>query len=184
MLIQWTAGTDRGGRSRPLRPGWRSPDRAGVGFYPWVVPGVGELVIMANPDEESSLRYLLRLPIGGGLVFRTAGTWPRTKALFCYPVPSEEWPEDGEVVERVPLRSCVRRGAAIEVVADRARENRSQLVFTRGRVGTWCPGSRPGPSSRPVPTWRCRKPGPPAWPTSRSSSIPGSATPTDSAARR
>ena len=88
---------------------------------------------MANPDEESSLRYLVRLPIGGGLVFRTAGTWPRTKALFCYPMPAEAWPDDGEIVERVPLRSCVRRGAAIEVVADRARENRSQLVFTTGR---------------------------------------------------
>ena len=90
-------------------------------------------MIVANPDNESSLRYLLRLPIGGGLVFRTAGTWPRTKALFCYPMPPEAWPDDGEVVERVPLRSCVRRGAAIEVVADRARENRSQLVFTTGR---------------------------------------------------
>jgi hypothetical protein len=90
-------------------------------------------VIVANPDGESSLRYLLRLPIGGGLVFRTAGTWPRTKALFCYPMPPEAWPDDGEVVERVPLRSCVRRGAAIEVVADRPRENRSQIVFTTGR---------------------------------------------------
>jgi hypothetical protein len=33
----------------------------------------------------------------------------------------------------VPLRSCARRGAAIDVVADRAREQRSQIVFTRGR---------------------------------------------------
>jgi hypothetical protein len=90
-------------------------------------------VIVANPDGESKLRYLLRLPIGGGLVFRTAGTWPRTKALFCYPMPPEAWPDEGEVVERVPLRSCARRGAAIEIVADRARENRSQLVFTTGR---------------------------------------------------
>ena len=88
---------------------------------------------MANPDGESTLRYLLRLPIAGGLVFRTAGTWPRTKALFCYPMPPESWPDEGEVVERVPLRSCARRGAAIEIVADRARENRSQLVFTTGR---------------------------------------------------
>jgi hypothetical protein len=92
-----------------------------------------ELVIMANPDEGSSLGYLLRLPINGGLVFRTADTWPRTKALFCYPMPSDAWPVDGEVVERVPLRSCVRRGAAIDVVADRPRENRSQIVFTRAR---------------------------------------------------
>ena len=32
-----------------------------------------------------------------------------------------------------PLRSCVRRGAAIDLVAARARENRSQLVFTTAR---------------------------------------------------
>ena len=95
--------------------------------------GAGELVIVVNPDGESSLGYLLRLPIGGGLVFRTAGTWPRTKALFCYPVSPDAWPADGEVVERVPLRSCVRRGAAIDVVVDRPRENRSQIVFTRAR---------------------------------------------------
>jgi hypothetical protein len=88
---------------------------------------------VANPEGESSLPYLVLVPLGDGLVFRTSGTWPRTKALFCYPMPPEAWPEDGEIVERVPLRSCVRRGAAIEVVADRARENRSQIVFTTGR---------------------------------------------------
>ena len=48
-------------------------------------------------------------------------------------MPPEAWPDAGEVVERVPLRSCARRGAAIDIVADRARENRSQLVFTTGR---------------------------------------------------
>ncbi len=45
-----------------------------------------ELLIVRNPDPESRLPYLMRLPLGDGLVFRTAGTWPRTKALFCYPV--------------------------------------------------------------------------------------------------
>jgi hypothetical protein len=37
------------------------------------------------------------------------------------------------VVERVPVRSCVRRGAAIDLVLDRTREHRSQFVFTRAR---------------------------------------------------
>ena len=92
-----------------------------------------ELVIARNPDLESSLPYLLRLPIGGGLVFRTKGTWPRTAALYCHPVPASDWPEDAEVIERVPLRACRRRGAAIDVVADRGREHRSQIVFTRAR---------------------------------------------------
>ena len=36
-------------------------------------------------------------------------------------------------MERAPLRSCVRRGAAIDVILDRGRENRSQIVFTKAR---------------------------------------------------
>jgi hypothetical protein len=92
-----------------------------------------ELLIARNPDETSTLPYLLRLPIGDGLVFRTKGTWPRTNALFCYPVDLAEWPADPDLVEQVPLRSCARRGAAIDVIADRGREQRSQLVFTKAR---------------------------------------------------
>jgi hypothetical protein len=92
-----------------------------------------ELVIARNPDPDSKLPFLLRLPIGGGLVFRTKDTWPRLSALYCHPVPVTEWPAEPDVVERVPLRACTRRGAAIDVVADRSRENRSQVVFTRAR---------------------------------------------------
>ena len=94
---------------------------------------LAELLIARNPDPDSRLPYLLRLPLGGGMVFRTSGTWPRTKALFCYPVSVDEWPADPDIVERIPLRSCVRRGAAIDVVLDRGRENRSQIVFTKAR---------------------------------------------------
>lgn len=96
---------------------------------------VAELVIARNPDPHSALALLLRVPLGDGLVFRTSDTWPRTKALYCHPVDLAEWPDPAEIeiVERVALRSCVRRGAAIDVVADRGRENRSQIVFTRGR---------------------------------------------------
>lgn len=92
-----------------------------------------ELEIARNPDPESTLPYLLRLPLGDGLVFRTKGTWPRTSALYCHPVPASEWPAQPDIVERVMLRSCARRGAAIDVVADRVREQRSQIVFTTGR---------------------------------------------------
>ncbi|GAA3345460.1 hypothetical protein GCM10020358_52630 [Amorphoplanes nipponensis] len=92
-----------------------------------------QLLIARNPDPESRLPYLLRVPLGAGLVFRTAGTWPRTNALYCYLVPESEWPAAPEIVEQVPVRSCVRRGAAIDLVLDRGRENRSQLVFTTAR---------------------------------------------------
>ncbi len=92
-----------------------------------------ELLITRNPDPDSALPYLLRVPLGAGLLFRVKDTWPRTNAVYCHPVDLADWPESPEVVERVPLRSCARRGAAIDIVADRAREHRSQLVFTRGR---------------------------------------------------
>lgn len=112
---------------------------------------VVELLIALNPDPESSLRYLLRLPLGGGLLFRTSGTWPRTKALYCYPVPLGEWPEHPEIVERVPLRSCARRGAAIDLVLDRGRESRSQIVFTqaRGRQAVFWQSPRTRKQARP-----------------------------------
>lgn len=110
-----------------------------------------ELLIATNPDPDSRLGYLLRVPLGGGMVFRTSGTWPRTKALYCHPMPSEDWPAEPELVERVPLRSCQRRGAAIDLVLDRARENRSQLVFTtaRGREVVFWQSPRTRKQARP-----------------------------------
>jgi len=120
---------------------------------------VVELLIARNPDPDSSLPYLLRLPIGAGLVFRTKGTWPRTSALYCHPVPTSEWPGDEEVVERIALSACTRRGAAIDVVAARGREQRSQVVFTnaRGREMVFWQSPRTRKQARPdvrLPTAR------------------------------
>ena len=91
-------------------------------------------MVARNPDAESSLPFLIRLPVGpGGVVLKAADSWPRTAKVFCHAETS--WPDHVEVVERVPVRSCVRRGAAIDLVLDRRRENRSQIVFTRIRGG-------------------------------------------------
>ncbi len=110
-----------------------------------------ELLIAVNPSPDSKLPYLLLLPVGGGMLFRTSGTWPRTKALYCHPVPLTEWPADPEIVERQALRACTRRGAAVDVVLDRSRENRSQLVFTtaRGRDVVFWQSPRTRKQSRP-----------------------------------
>jgi len=115
---------------------------------------VTELLIAANPDPSSSLAYLLRVPLGEGIVLRTSGTWPRTKALYCHPVPAREWPERPDIVERIPLRSCVRRGAAVDLVAARSRHNRSQLVFTvaRGRDAVFWQAPRTRRQARPQVT--------------------------------
>lgn len=110
-----------------------------------------ELLIAVNPDPDSRLPYLMRVPLGAGMVFRTSGTWPRTKALYCYPLDLDEWPDEPDIVERTPIRSCSRRGAAIEVVLDRGRENRSQLVFTkaRGRDAVFWQSPRTRKQARP-----------------------------------
>jgi hypothetical protein len=93
-----------------------------------------EFLVARNPDPASSLPYLIRLPLGPeGVVLKARDRWPRTAKVFCHP--ETQWPSDVEVVERVPVRVCVRRGAAIDLVLDRSRENRSQIVFTQIRGG-------------------------------------------------
>src|SRR4051812_22506127 len=99
-------------KPRMLALGSHSPRRYGK-------LGSVELLIARNPQDDSRLPYLVRLPLAQPMVLRTAGTWPRTKALYCYPVSAAEWPAEPEIVERVPVRSCVRRGAAVDLVLDR-----------------------------------------------------------------
>ena len=118
-----------------------------------------QLLIARNPAADSSLPLLMRVPLGDGLVFRTKGTWPRTSALYCHPVPLSEWPNEPDLVEEIDLTACVRRGAAIDLVADRGREQRSQLVFTtaKGREMVFWQAPKTRKQARPavrVPTAR------------------------------
>jgi hypothetical protein len=91
----------------------------------------GTLVIARNPDPDSKLPYLLRLPLEGGLVLKARDTWPRTARVYCHL--AGDWPEQPEVLEEVPTALCRRRGAAIDLVLDRAQLSRSQFVFTEAR---------------------------------------------------
>ena len=91
-----------------------------------------DLLIARNPEEGSTLPYVIRVPLGPhGIVVKARQTWPRESKVYCHR--ASEWPATAEIVERLPVRSCSRRGAAIDLVLERARENRSQLVFTRAR---------------------------------------------------
>ncbi|HXW44308.1 MAG TPA: ERCC4 domain-containing protein [Streptosporangiaceae bacterium] len=110
-----------------------------------------ELLIARNPDPESSLPYLLWVPLGNGLVFRARDVWPRTKAVYLHPVWLDEWPDSPEIVDRAAVRSCVRRGAAIDLILDRGRENRSQIVYTtaRGREMVFWQSPRTRKQARP-----------------------------------
>jgi hypothetical protein len=95
---------------------------------------IDDFVVARNPEEGSSLPFLIRVPVGPqGVVLKVRDTWPRTAKVYCHAAAG--WPDEPEIVERVRVRSCVRRGAAIDLVLDRARENRSQIVFTQIRGG-------------------------------------------------
>ncbi|HSS11515.1 MAG TPA: ERCC4 domain-containing protein, partial [Acidimicrobiales bacterium] len=115
--------------------------------------------VARNPDADSRLGYLVRLPVGDGdgdVILKAADTWPRTNALYCHPA---EWPEVPDIIESVPVRSCRRRGVAIDLVLERARENRAQFVFTtaRGRTVIFWQSPKTTARSRPgvrVPTRR------------------------------
>lgn len=100
-------------------------------------PGTARFVVAHNPEPDSRLPYLVRLPIDGGLVLKVRDTWPRTARVFCYLIGRgpEAWPEDAEIIEDVGVLLCRRRGPAIDLVLDRPRNDRSQFVFTTIRGG-------------------------------------------------
>ncbi len=119
---------------------------------------VEDFVVARNPDGDSALPYLVRLPLGlHGVVLKVRDTWPRTAKVYCHP--SLDWDDAVEVVERVPVKSCVRRGAAIDLVLDRGRENRSQFVFTRarGREVIFWQSARTARQARPSVTTPTRR---------------------------
>ena len=89
--------------------------------------------IARNPDDDSTLPYILCVPLASGpLVVKAKDTWPRTGKVYCH---RSAWPEDPEIVEEVAVRSCVRRGVAIDLVLERSREYRSQFVVTTLKGG-------------------------------------------------
>ena len=55
--------------------------------------GVEEFVVARNPDADSSLPFLVRLPPQPGpVVLKVREAWPRTSKVYCHP--SEDWSED------------------------------------------------------------------------------------------
>lgn len=80
--------------------------------------------VAANPDPDSTLPFLIRLPLPDGeLVLKPRDRWPRTAKVYCHRA-QDGWPERPQIIEQIPVRACQRRGVAIDLVLDRARENR------------------------------------------------------------
>jgi hypothetical protein len=111
---------------------------------------VRTFTVARNPDPNSRLPYLIRVPLANGpLILKTGAPWPRTAKVYCHR--ADGWPADAELLEQIPVRSRVRRGAAIDLVLDRPREHRSQLVFTtvQGRGTIFWQSARTAAHARP-----------------------------------
>jgi hypothetical protein len=105
--------------------------------------------VARNP--ASQLAYLVLLPRADGpLVLKAADSWPRTAKVYCHR--ADNWPERPEIVDQAPVRSCVRRGAAIDLVLDRPRHNDIAFaVDTPTTSECWISGRGPGFLTAAVP---------------------------------
>jgi hypothetical protein len=97
-------------------------------------PQSRDFVVARNPDPDSKLPFLLAVPVEGGLLLKAREPWPYASRVYCHAL-EEGWPARPEIIERVGVKTCRRRGAAIDLVLDRSQRARSQFVFTevRGR---------------------------------------------------
>jgi hypothetical protein len=89
-------------------------------------PGAFRIGRRAGPTR---LPIVVELPLPGGpLVLATREPWPVAKDLFCSELAA--WPADAEEIERVPVASCRRVGASVQLVLDRGQRRRSLFVWT------------------------------------------------------
>jgi ERCC4 domain-containing protein len=107
-------------------------------------------VIARNPEADSKLPYLLRLPLEGGLLLKARESWPTTSRVYCHRF-EDAWPEGAETVDETAVVLCRRRGAAIDLVLDRPRLARSQFVFTqvKGREAIFWQTQKTAPTANP-----------------------------------
>ncbi|MGH2773343.1 MAG: hypothetical protein ACRDIU_09445 [Actinomycetota bacterium] len=60
---------------------------------------MNSFIVALNPDEESTLPFLLFIPVDGGLVLKARDKGPATSRVYCHNV-EDPWPADLEVAAR------------------------------------------------------------------------------------
>lgn len=107
--------------------------------------------VARNPDSGSSLPYLVRLPVDGGLVLKARETWPRAARVYCVQDGSVVWDDTVELIDEAEVVTCRRRGASVDLVLARTQHARAQFVFTmaRGRPAVWWQTQKTAQSANP-----------------------------------
>jgi hypothetical protein len=109
--------------------------------------GEAVFTIARNPQEDTKLPYLLRLPIEGCLVLKARDTWPRAARIYCHAF-EEDWPEArGLVADPTAALSADSRAAESE--KSRLRRSvfdvRAGISVTSAKArADWRPASSPG----------------------------------------
>jgi len=86
-------------------------------------------LVARNPQPDSRLPYLVRLPLEHGLVLKARAPRPASARVYCHRF-EEAWPDDADIVDEALALVCRRRGPAVDLVLDRPRQARSQFIFT------------------------------------------------------
>ncbi len=68
-------------------------------------------LVARNPEADSKLPYLLRLPLEDGLVLKAREAWPATARVYCHRFQGG-WPTDAEIIEQTPTAGSGDRPAA------------------------------------------------------------------------
>lgn len=95
---------------------------------------MADFLLAKNPEPKSQLPYVVYLPLAGqGIWLKAKAGWPREARVYCHPYAGA--PSNPEILERVPVIACARRGNAVDLVLARGRNRRSQFIFVtwRGR---------------------------------------------------
>ena len=70
-------------------------------------PAAGRVFVIArNPETDSTLPYLLLIPVEEGLVLKARDTWPRSARIYCHPF-EDGLPEGAASDSRKVLRSLI-----------------------------------------------------------------------------
>jgi len=135
-------------------------------------------IVAQNPETDTSLPYLLHVPLEGGLWLKVRETWPRASRVYCHPI-AEVALASLVILERIAVLHCERRGPVVDLVPDRAQNRRAQFVFTqaRGRPMIFWQTAKAAANARPG----LRIPSRPSRALDASSSTPANAMATRSA---
>jgi ERCC4-type nuclease len=107
-------------------------------------------LVARNPDDGSTLPYLVYVPVEGGMWLKARETWPRASRVYCHPATDVDV-ATLEILESVPVLSCARRGPVVDLVLERGQNRRAQFVFTsaRGRAMIFWQTAKAAASARP-----------------------------------